>query len=90
MPLHEGGAMEHVEAALLLLQPLEGQLPLRSVGKQLKLAACSRSVSGLRGCSRGQRAQKALFTVNFKTMYIIAQDGHMELTASQCMCLART
>ena len=44
MPLHEGGSMEHKEAALLPLQLLEGQLPLKGVGEQLELVPCSTSV----------------------------------------------
>ena len=36
--------MEHEEAALLPLQLLEGQLPLKGVGKQLELVPCSRLI----------------------------------------------
>ena len=39
MPFHEGRAVEHVEAALLLLQLLESRLPLKCVGKKLELVA---------------------------------------------------
>ena len=59
VPLHEGRAVEHVEAALLLFQPLEGQLPLRSVGEELELVPCSRVVPGLTDVQEDSKHRKA-------------------------------
>ena len=39
--------MEHKEAALLPLQLLEGQLPLKCVREQLGLVPCSRLILGI-------------------------------------------
>ncbi len=42
MPFQEGGAVEDIKAALLLLlQLLKSQLALKGVGEQLELVACT-------------------------------------------------